>query len=167
MDRRFEGWSGRRGAGSCALLLATIAALSACGGQTGQDSSSAPSFGSPRDYAPGTGSVAIGDLNGDGKPYLVTGKAGGDGVSVLRNRGDGSFEAKRDYAAGGTWSIAIGDLNGDGKPELVTANNDANSSPCSSTQPASAGGGTRTRTPPGGTPDFKSGAYNQFRHPGA
>jgi hypothetical protein len=30
----------------------------------------------------------------------------------------------------------------------------------------SAGGGTRTRTPPGGTPDFKSGAYHQFRHPG-
>ena len=29
-----------------------------------------------------------------------------------------------------------------------------------------AGGGTRTRTPPGGTPDFKSGAYDQFRHPG-
>src|SRR2546422_95860 len=32
--------------------------------------------------------------------------------------------------------------------------------------PASAGGGTRTRTPPRGTPDFKSGAYHQFRHPG-
>jgi hypothetical protein len=30
-----------------------------------------------------------------------------------------------------------------------------------------AGGGTRTRTPPWGTPDFKSGAYHQFRHPGA
>ena len=31
----------------------------------------------------------------------------------------------------------------------------------------SAGGGTRTRTPPRGAPDFKSGAYSQFRHPGA
>src|SRR5439155_18120889 len=30
----------------------------------------------------------------------------------------------------------------------------------------SAGGGIRTRTPPKGTPDFKSGAYDQFRHPG-
>src|SRR3989442_1276095 len=30
----------------------------------------------------------------------------------------------------------------------------------------SAGGGTRTRTPPWGAPDFKSGAYHQFRHPG-
>src|SRR6266851_6776736 len=29
-----------------------------------------------------------------------------------------------------------------------------------------AGGGTRTRTPPWGAPDFKSGAYHQFRHPG-
>ena len=30
----------------------------------------------------------------------------------------------------------------------------------------SAGGGTRTRTPPRGAPDFKSGAYDQFRRPG-
>ena len=30
----------------------------------------------------------------------------------------------------------------------------------------SAGGGSRTRTPHVGTPDFKSGAYRQFRHPG-
>src|SRR3954470_9060772 len=29
-----------------------------------------------------------------------------------------------------------------------------------------AGEGTRTLTPPEETPDFKSGAYDQFRHPG-
>src|SRR5204863_8878336 len=29
-----------------------------------------------------------------------------------------------------------------------------------------AGEGTRTLTPPKETPDFKSGAYDQFRHPG-
>jgi len=29
-----------------------------------------------------------------------------------------------------------------------------------------AGGGSRTLMPPWGTPDFKSGAYDQFRHPG-
>ena len=48
---------------------------------------------------------------------------GVDTVSVLVNRGDGSFQAKLDYATGrGPYSVAIGDLNGDGKPELATAN---------------------------------------------
>ena len=42
---------------------------------------------------------------------------------MLLNRGDGSFRAKLDYAAGcgGPFSVAIGDLNDDGKPDLVTA----------------------------------------------
>src|SRR3954453_11128963 len=31
---------------------------------------------------------------------------------------------------------------------------------------SSSGEGTRTLTPPKETPDFKSGAYDQFRHPG-
>ena len=30
-----------------------------------------------------------------------------------------------------------------------------------------AGGGSRTLMPPEGTPDFKSGAFDRFRHPGA
>ena len=77
------------------------------------------------DYATGYGpySVAIGDLNGDGKPELATANADQSTVSVLANRGDGSFEAKLDYATGDLpVSVAIGDLNGDAKPELTTAN---------------------------------------------
>ena len=85
------------------------------------------SFQAKLDYATGTrpDSVAIGDLNGDGKPDLATANAYASTVSVLANRGDGSFEAKRDYATGsGPVSVAIGDLNGDGKPDLaaITAN---------------------------------------------
>ena len=49
-----------------------------------------------RSYATGHTplSVAIGDLNGDGKPDLVTANLNAGTVSVLINRGDGSFPAK-------------------------------------------------------------------------
>jgi hypothetical protein len=81
------------------------------------------SFQAKRDYRTGSGpsSVAIGDLNGDGKPDLVTANGDAHTVSVLLNRGDGSFRAKRDYRTlFNPTSVAIGDLNGDGKPDLAT-----------------------------------------------
>src|SRR2546422_261007 len=122
---RFEGGSGACDASRLAVLLATIAVLSACGGHTGQDSSSPPSFAAPRGYATGGDprSVAIGDLNGDGKPDLATGNLHADTVAVLVNRGDGSFQAKLDYPTGRSpYSVAIADLNGDSKADLAIAN---------------------------------------------
>jgi hypothetical protein len=83
-------------------------------------------FRPKRDYetSRGPSSVAIGDLNGDGKSDIVTTSSiGRSTVSVLLNNGDGTFRAKRDYATGvGPLEVAIGDLNGDGRPDLVTAN---------------------------------------------
>jgi hypothetical protein len=113
--------SGPFGARGCAVLLAT-AALSACGGQTGQDSSSPPSLAAARSYVTGRSpaSVAIGDLDGDGKPDLATASFRSYTLSVLANRGDASFQAKLDYATGDyPFSVAIGDLNGDGKADLA------------------------------------------------
>jgi FG-GAP-like repeat/PASTA domain/FG-GAP repeat len=71
-----------------------------------------------------TTSVAIGDLNDDGKPDLAAANryAGMPTVSVLLNRGDGSFGAKHDYAGADPVWVTIGDLNGDGRPELAVAN---------------------------------------------
>src|SRR2546422_8662369 len=46
-------------------------------------------------------SVAIGDLNGDGKPDLATANVRGRTESVLLGNGDGSFGEKNDYGQGG------------------------------------------------------------------
>ena len=60
------------------------------------------SFRAKLDYATGRDpdSVAIGDLNGDGKPDLVTANYGGGYRLRAPQQGDGSFEAKLDYATG-------------------------------------------------------------------
>ena len=78
-------------------------------------------------------SVAIGDLDGDGKPDLAVANSGSNTVSVFRNTfvgtiNAGSFSAKVDFTTGdGSYCVAIGDLDGDGKPDLATANYDAGS----------------------------------------
>jgi hypothetical protein len=70
--------------------------------------------------------VAIGDVNGDGKPDLVTANHSANTVSVLLGNGNGTFGPKTDFATGSLpSSVAIDDLNGDGKPDLVTANHNA------------------------------------------
>jgi hypothetical protein len=126
--RRFEGWLGRCGARGCVVLLACIGAALALGVVARSAGGPAPSFAGARSYATGRTprSVAIGDLNGDGKPDLATANSGANTASVLLNRGDGSFQAKRVYRTGrGPESVAIGDLDGDGKPDLATANSGA------------------------------------------
>jgi len=112
------------------VALASVLVLGGSVGVAALVAGSAPSFARARSYATGRApiSVAIGDLNGDGKPDLATAnfEVGVNSVSVLLNRGDGSFQAKRGYRTGRRpSSVAIGDLNGDRKPDLATTNNAA------------------------------------------
>jgi hypothetical protein len=93
----------------------------------------APTFATHADFAAGSlpQSVAIGDLNGDGKPDLATANYDSNDVSVLLNTTAGvatpTFATHADFAAHtGPASVAVGDLNGDGKPDLATANYDSN-----------------------------------------
>ena len=78
-------------------------------------------------------SVAIGDLNGDGRLDLVTANIGGDPlgtptpagtVSVLLGNGGSTFSAATPYPTGSVIpsSVAIGDLNGDGRLDLAVTN---------------------------------------------
>ena len=72
-------------------------------------------------------SVAIGDLDYDGKPDLVVANEGSNTISVFRNNSDvgapAIFDAKVYYPTGTSpFSVAIGHLDGDGRPDLVVTN---------------------------------------------
>ena len=63
------------------------------------------------------------DFNGDGKVDLAATNTASDSVSVLFGNGDGTFQAKRDFAVGGKpSSVTSADFNGDNKTDLATAN---------------------------------------------
>jgi hypothetical protein len=76
--------------------------------------------------------LAIGDLNGDGKPDLAIvnwagqpGRRSGEGVTVLLGDGTGAFAKMTGspFPTGdGPSRVAIGDVDGDGAPDLVVAN---------------------------------------------
>jgi uncharacterized protein (TIGR03437 family) len=98
-------------------------------------SSGGGNFQAARTVAAGShpNTVAIVDINGDGKPDLIVSNGGsivdkdGGGIEVLLGNGDGTFKAPVLYPAGFyPRSLTVGDVNLDGKPDIVAATNDAN-----------------------------------------
>ncbi|WP_341882121.1 FG-GAP-like repeat-containing protein [Synechococcus sp. UW140] len=68
-------------------------------------------------------SLALGDVNGDGKLDIVTANQSSNQASVLLGNGDGTFAAEVAFATGANpFSVALGDLNGDGTLDIITAN---------------------------------------------
>jgi uncharacterized repeat protein (TIGR01451 family) len=90
-------------------------------GQGGLGSATTYSVGTSRDLAPT--SVAIGDLNGNGKPDLAVANNNTPNISVLLGDGNGGFAAATEYPIPffDSGSIKIADLSGDGRPDLVVA----------------------------------------------
>jgi hypothetical protein len=89
-------------------------------------------FANRTDYSTGAtsnpNSLAITDMNADGKPDVLTANTGSNTVGVLLGTGTGGFGAVATYATGslsGPLSLAVADVNGDGQPDVLTASSTA------------------------------------------
>src|SRR4029077_272083 len=77
----------------------------------------------------GANTVAVGDLNGDGKQDIVIGLGcdySNNGCStgavlVFLGNGDGTFQTPKDYPAAGNQAlpVVVGDFNKDGKQDVL------------------------------------------------
>lgn len=102
-------------------------------------------FDAAQTYPTGAGTnpsgLAVADLNGDGRPDIITGNQFNPSTdhpedtvtALLRNASNTGFDPPATYTVGsGPAGVAVGDLNGDGKLDIVTASSFTNSSPGSS-----------------------------------
>ncbi len=71
--------------------------------------------------------MAIGDINGDGKPDLVTPNPGEIGVLINRTGDDMAFTQAPPVLAETPFAIGLGDFNGDGALDILAASDEGSS----------------------------------------
>lgn len=72
--------------------------------------------------------MAVGDMNNDGRPDIVTVSQVKDRISLLANQPDNSFVNSTNRDLSNPRSIAIADLDGDGNQDLIATNGGKGSS---------------------------------------
>jgi hypothetical protein len=72
---------------------------------------------------PGPTSVAIGDVDGDGRNDVVVGRRSGasESIAVFHQNETGTLDALVAYATDDSRHVRIGDVNGDGRLDVVGA----------------------------------------------
>jgi hypothetical protein len=106
------------------------------GSGSGSSQPSSPLFLPAVTYAAGgfsPSSVAVADMNGDGKLDLVVANTSSNTVGILRGNGNGTFQAAVTYDVGGQIpvSVAVGNLLQGGGLQVVVANGCADNNACS------------------------------------
>ncbi len=118
-DGKLDLVTANEGDNSVSVLLGTSPALSSVTGNFG--------FTDAKHYdaGPRPSSVAIGDLNNDGKLDIAVTNLLADTVTLLKGDGQGVFETLQpsDPTGAGPVSVTAADLNGDGNLDLVIAIN--------------------------------------------
>jgi hypothetical protein len=121
--------SGITGSGTVGLNLVDNGTIHDLNGNPLAPPSAAQIFQGPPSAATSNdpSAVALGELNGDGRPDLVVVNTTNATVGVLLSNGNGTFIAQQTFATGKyPSSVALGDLNGDGRLDLAVANKQSN-----------------------------------------
>jgi hypothetical protein len=74
-------------------------------------------------FGPASISVAVADVNGDGKPDLISADFNSQTLRVWTNNGSGIFGSNATLTVNGHPDcVTAADVNGDGKPDLISVN---------------------------------------------
>ena len=129
-DPQFVAVADLNGDGKPDIVAANVVLAAGAGGANSvsvllQDPTGSGHFLDATNYALGNApnAVAIGDLNGDGKPDLAVADSGGISILFQNPSGPGTFLPPTTLpVSSATNSLAIGDLNGDGRLDLAATN---------------------------------------------